>query len=48
MRTARERWGWGRVQEGDKVIGVRNNDGRAKEAAEIGMVRNFASKKTQG
>ena len=38
-RTARERWGWGRVQEEGRVIGVRNNDGRAEEAAGIGVGR---------
>ena len=31
-----------------RVIGVRNNDGRAEEAAEIGIGRTFARKKAQG
>ena len=42
------RLGWGRVQEDGSVNGVRNNDGRAEEAAEIGMGRYFARKKAKG
>ena len=45
---ARERWGWGRVQEDGRVIGVRNNDGRAEDAAEIDVGRTFVRKKAQG
>ena len=48
FRTARERWGWGRVQEDGRVIGVRNNDGRAEDAAEIDVGRTFVRKKAQG
>ena len=48
FRTARERWGWGRVQEDGRVIGVRNNDGRAEDAAEIDIGRIFVRKKAQG
>ena len=35
------------MQEDGRVIGVRNNDGRAEEAAEIGIGRTFVRKKTQ-
>ena len=38
----------GGCTRGGRAIGVRNNDGRAEEAAEIGIGRTFASKKTQG
>ena len=30
------------------MIGVRNNNGRAEEAAEIGIGRTFVRKRTQG
>ena len=48
FRTAREGWGGGRVQEEGRVIGVRNSDGRAEEAAEIGVGITSVRKKAQG
>ena len=36
------------MQEEGRLIGVRNNDGHAEEAAEIGTGKTFVRKKTQG
>ena len=35
------------MQEEGRAIGVRNNDGRTEEAAEIGVGRTFARKKAK-
>ena len=50
-RTARELWESGRVQEcrrRGRMIWVRNNEGRAAEAAEASVRRTTAGKKARG